>query len=534
MILLFFQKIWRHFKGFKILTSIIIQVLNFSLLSAQNFPGVYNVREYGAKGDSTTINTTFIQNAIDICNKKGGGTIYFPAGKYLTGTLFLQDNITLLLDNGAIILGSTDITDYPLKTPAFRSYTDVNYVNKSLIYAEGKKNITIGGNGILNGQGGADAFQFPSGGAHYKDRPYMIRMIECQNIKIKDITIKDSPMWVQHYLACKDITIEGIRVTSVVNHNNDGIDIDCCENVRISNCSIYSGDDAIVLKSTAPKICKNITINNCVLSSNCNAFKCGTESTGALELVDGGKFNRVIASNITMNNVLGGIFIRLGNRARPYLSKGPGGSTGTFEADSNMTIPPVGSLKNVKINNVIAKGVSNIGCSITGIPNHPVENISLENINIEFQGGGTADLIDKKVPENETGYPEHKMFGILPAYGFFCRHVKNLTFININLYYDKPDIRYGLVCEDVQDLNINNFEAELTNLTPAMISFKNIKGAFLHHSSFSQEVNAFLEIDRSSENITILGNNFFKVKGVVVGDTSRFDERIFLLNNRTK
>ena len=268
-----------------------------------------------------------------ICAEAGGGIVSFPAGTYLTGTLFLRSRITCHLEAGAILLGSTDLRDYPAQTPEFRSYTDVNYVDKSLLYAENLRDIAIVGRGTIDGQGEADAYRKKP----YKERPYLIRMIECQNVTVKDITLRDSPMWVQHYLACVNVNIDGITVHSIVNQNNDGIDIDCCDRVRISNCDIVSGDDAIVLKSTAPRPCQRVTISNCTISSHCNALKCGTESTGgfkditisnctvydtrlgglALELVDGGILDRVSVSNITMTNTGGAIFIRLGNRVGP-------------------------------------------------------------------------------------------------------------------------------------------------------------------------------------------------------------------------
>ena len=194
--------------------------------------------------------------------------------------------------------------------------------------------------------------------AFYKSRPYLIRMINCRNILLRDITIMNSPMWVQHYLLCEDVNIDGIKVNSRVNHNNDGIDIDGCQRVRISNCDIVSGDDAIVLKSTLDIPCKNVTITNCVLSSDCNAFKLGTETNGGfqnivfsnctiydtplagitLQMVDGGTLERVSVSNITMNNVGTAIFIRLGNRARPY--------------NDSLPKPGMGKLSHVIIDNI--------------------------------------------------------------------------------------------------------------------------------------------------------------------------------------
>ncbi|MBM3889694.1 MAG: glycoside hydrolase, partial [Verrucomicrobia bacterium] len=227
--------------------------------------GGFNIREFGVAGDGSRLDTQPIQKAIDTCAQAGGGTVYFPAGTYLSGTLFMKNRVTLHLDAGAVLLGSKELKDYPVTVSAFRSYTD-NYTDKSLLYGEKLQGVAIHGRGTIDGQGAA--FKGP-----YKVRPYLIRFVSCQDVSVRDITLKDSPMWVQHFLACDDVLVEGVRVRSRCNANNDGIDIDCCHRVRIANCDISSGDDAIVLKSTADRPCKDVAVTNCVLSTHCNAFK---------------------------------------------------------------------------------------------------------------------------------------------------------------------------------------------------------------------------------------------------------------------
>lgn len=451
-----FTRQWQY-----VCTTVVFLIVLFGSVVAGEVSTNFNVRDFGAVGDAKTLDTEAINTTILKCSQSGGGTVYFPAGTYLTGTLFFRDHVSLYLEAGAVILGSTDLKDYPERTPAFRSYTE-NYVNKSLIYAEKVKNIAILGRGIIDGQGGDQVFT----GKSYKQRPYMIRMIECNNVTVRDITLCNSPMWVQHYLGCENVHINGITVESYCNKNNDGIDIDSCERVRIANCNISSGDDAIVLKSTTPKVCRQVTITNCVLSSGCNAFKCGTESTGgfqditvsncviydtkisgiALEMVDGGRLERVTVSNITMVNTPNPIFIRLGNRARPYLS--------------GLKKPAVGQLRDVIISNIQATGADHIGCPILGLPDHPVENITLRDVRIHSAGGGDKELIERDVPEKERDYPEYKNFGTLPAYGFYCRHACNVVFENIQLSYEKAEYRPALFCEDVQSLRLTNFDGK--------------------------------------------------------------------------
>ena len=214
---------------------------------------LYDVRDYSAKPDGKTLCTKSIQKAIDACSQSGGGTVYLSPGTFLSGTIYFKSGVTLRLTAGSTLLGSKNLEDYPPTVQAFRSYTD-NYTDKSLIYGENVERIAITGAGTIDGQGAS--FKGP-----YKVRPYLIRFIGCQNVTVKDITLRNSPMWVQHYLACDDVRVTGITVRSLVNHNNDGINIDSCRRVVISDCNIESGDDAIVLKSTSARICRDVVVS---------------------------------------------------------------------------------------------------------------------------------------------------------------------------------------------------------------------------------------------------------------------------------
>ncbi|MEW6235358.1 MAG: glycosyl hydrolase family 28 protein, partial [Candidatus Omnitrophota bacterium] len=247
----------------------------------------YNILDYGAVADGKTLNTQAIQSAIDDAAQAGGGVVLIPAGSFLTGAIFMKSRLTLHLQSGAALLGSKDIVDYATTIPQIRSYTD-NYVKQSLIYGENLEDIAITGRGTIDGQGAAFRWK------EYKNRPYIIRFISCRHVLIEDIFLKNSPMWMQHYLACEDVTVRGIRVVNHSTYNNDGIDIDSCRNVRISDCSFDSDDDALCLKSTTGRPCEDIAITNCVLSSHCNAFKMGTESNGG--------FTDIAVSNLSIHS----------------------------------------------------------------------------------------------------------------------------------------------------------------------------------------------------------------------------------------
>ncbi|MHC4119052.1 MAG: glycoside hydrolase family 28 protein [Planctomycetota bacterium] len=421
--------------------------------SAVGAEEVYDVRDFGAEGDGATLCTGAIQKAIDRCTANGGGTVYLAPGKFLSGTIYMKTGVTLKLAAGCTLLGSKNLEDYPPTVQAFRSYTD-NYTDKSLIYAEKAERIAIIGRGTIDGQGGS--FRGP-----YKVRPYIIRFIECRNVVTEDITIRNSPMWVQHYMACDDVRITGVTVKSRVNRNNDGINIDSCRRVLISDCNIISGDDAIVLKSTSARICRDVTVNNCVVSSRCNGLKMGTESNGgfrnivmtgcaiydtrlagvALEIVDGGVMDRVVVSNITMDKVGAPIFLRLGDRARPFRK--------------DMEKPGIGTMRNITISNIEATGANPTGCAIAGLPEAAIENVTMSNIRLSFAGGGKRADVDRPVPEKAADYPEYSMFGRLPAYGLYCRHIKGLKLFNVQLQLAGPDERHAVVFEDVEDALID-------------------------------------------------------------------------------
>ena len=441
-----------------------------SFLSASEI----NILSYGAKSDTAFLSTKAIQTAIDDCSKNKGGKVTFPSGTYRTGTIYLKSNVTLCLEKGAILFGSTHLSDYPVNNPDYTFFRK-GEVKRALIYAENCTDIAIEGEGMINGQGEFFVVKSGSKADSYSVRPYLIWMIQCRNVRTEGIKLRNSALWMQHYLACDQVFIHNIDVFNHCNKNNDMIDVDGCHDVRISDCIGDSDDDGITLKSTSGRANENIVITNCLLSSHCNALKMGTESntgfknvavsnivirpsrvtdhsiegtpaghTGiALELVDGGILDGVVISNIRIDGPNCPIFIRLGNRARPY-----------FEGQK---IDKPGVLQNVSISNVIATGAAMTGCSITGIPGFPVRNISLNHISIEFEGGGKQTDSDRKIEEYERSYPEADMFGILPSYGFYIRHAVNVQLSDIRLTTKSTELRPALMLSDV-------VEADLVNL----------------------------------------------------------------------
>jgi polygalacturonase len=444
--------------------------ISFVLIAVPNlFAESVNVTKFGAKGDGKTLYTKAIQKAIDHCSNTGGGEVIFPNGTFVTGTLVLKDNVSLHLQQNAVVKGSGNMEDYPFFHKEFRA----------LVYSGNAKNVSIAGHGTIDGNGKAFIQK-----DNVQGRPVLVLFDHCENVRVQDVFLRNSAMWTLRLHKCDGVMLTRVDIYSHDNYNNDGIDIES-RNVMISDCRIDTDDDAIVFKSDDPACVEsedpacaveNVTVTNCVISANCNFIKFGTGSYGifrnisisncslhkaseskfrfweetvwgvtevtgisgiALEVVDGGVMDQVVISNITMTDVQTPIFIRLGKRNRDERK---------------------GRLENIVISNITATSQSYISSSITGIPGVNVENVIIKDCFLNVKGGGTEEDAKKEVPEVENNYPENRMFGqMLPAYGFFIRHADNITIDNIHLsYHSGAEERHAIVAENVSLLRITN------------------------------------------------------------------------------
>lgn len=446
-------------------------------------PKIFNIKNYGAIGDGVAMETTAVQETIDACHAVGGGTVWIPTGRFVIGMVQVKSNVTLSFDHEAELLGSQDMKDYPVDKlqPAREGNAEC------LLYAADATNIRFEGLGIIDGRGSSKAFPRRSGPGGRDNRPRLIRFENCRNVTFSGLTFKNPAFWGIHLVDCKDVHITGVTLQMRNNNfNNDGIDLDGCENVLIENCDINSGDDAICLKSSKNP-CRNIVVRGCRVASNTAPLKFGTSSHGGfidvsvtncffydspmgaikLQLVDGGRLENIDISRIVMENVGNPIFIRLGNRGKTY-DRGKRSSA------------PVGTIKNIRIRDVVAEvtvedrtkaaeakyknlkvdtspGVTDREKSkagpimITGIPGHYVENVVLENIKISYPGHGTEEDAKRILPEDESRYPEQFFFGVLPAWGAYIRHAKNVEFKNVELTLRGEDARQKIVLDDVED-----------------------------------------------------------------------------------
>lgn len=443
----------------------------------------FNIVDYGAVPNDGQLDTEAINQAIQAAADNGGGTVYFPAGNFLSFSIHLQSHITLHLENGAVLEAASPSEfeggyDPPEDNPhnQYQDYGHSHWQN-SLIWGIGLENVHIEGKGLIYGKGLQKWARNESGVEGNKT----IGLKECKNVSIRDISILQGGHFGILATAVDNLTIDNLKIDT----NRDGINIDCCQNVRIANCTVNSpNDDAIVLKSSYAlgyaRFTENLTLTNCQVSGYdlgtlmdgtfqktqklapdkggvTGRIKFGTESNGgfrniaisncvfehcrglALETVDGGILEDVSISNITMRDIVNApFFLRLGSRMR-----GPEGT-------------PVGYLRRVNISNVVISGADPKYASLVmGIPGHPVEEVSFNNIRILVKGGAPASQAEVEVPELEDGYPDPRNFGEIPAYGFFIRHAKDIQLNNVSIQYEEEDARPAFVLEDVDGLEFN-------------------------------------------------------------------------------
>jgi len=476
----------------------------------------YDVRQFGAIGDGTADNTLFIQKAIDSCSLTGG-KVYIPKGIYLSGTLVLKSNVTLHVSAGATLLGQGDTEFYPHQNSGIPFYGE-DWAKQALIFCKGQKNVAIEGLGIIDGQGAAFVKTTLKKPDRYKDRPYLLWFAGCENVAVRDVRLQNSAFWMQHYLGCKTVRIDGIKIWNHSNKNNDMMDIDGCSDVTISNVIGDSDDDGITIKSTSPLVSEQITITNCVLSSHCSAIKFGTESVGgfrnivisncvikpsaqlrtiygksagigglAMEVVDGGIMENVSVSNLIIDGPEVPLFIRLGNRARKHVD--------------TASTPGLGKIRNISISDVVATSAGITGCSFSGIGKALISNISLRNISIEFAGGGVASDSQKVIDELEDEYPEGTMFGKLPAYGFYIRHAKDVKMSGITLSYKTVEQRPAFFISDTHDFLILDTHLKSAPGAQTMAVIENSSNGLVSGKRHYFSAANFLKKDKLSKNV---------------------------------
>jgi len=495
---------------------------------------LYDPLQFGAKGDGKALDSPAINAAIDACNRAGGGMVYLHSGVYRSGTVILKSNVTLYVEASATILGSVDLDDYTAM-PGPPINGDAN--QKHLIFARNATNVTLTGPGRIDGQG--QNFWEPSGRAplppedQWADvvahawkkkttgRPSpMLEFVECRWLRIEDLRIENSPGWTMRPYNCDNVYISGIAVKNpVYGSNTDGMDITGCQNVFVSNCSIDTGDDAICIKSEAPyggepRVGKNIVVTNCVLTTCCNGFKLGTATEGgfenitfsnsviynndvpfknrvisgvALEVVDGGWIDGVVVSGIQMQRTRTPIFIRLGNRRRPF----------DF---------PQHGLRGVSIENIHSSDAL-LASSITGLPGMEVLDVTISNIRVDNVLPCLPQWVGRSVPEVPKTYPEARMFGMLPASGLYVRHVRGLRLDDLVFSATASEARPTVIFDDVVGARISGFATTSIASTQPILQLINTSDVWISGGSSPAGTAVFAGIQGSSSANILLSDN---------------------------
>jgi polygalacturonase len=459
--------------------------------------GIFDVRKYGATGDGKTLDTDAVNRAIDAAAAAGGGVVVFPAGNYLCFSIHLKSLVHLQLLQGSTIVAAdsplpgeqtgyhSGVYDAAEPNTPWEAYQDYghNHWHNSLLWGEDIHDLSITGPGLIYGKG----LSFGSNRTARGNYPIYvaeqagvgnkaIALKNCRNVLLRDFSILKGGHFGLLLTGVDNLTIDNLKIDT----DRDGMDIDCCQNVRVSNCTVNSPwDDGICPKSSYAlgyaRPTRNLTITNCFVTGTyelgalldgtwkkfapeervprTGRIKCGTESNGgfinvtisncvfegcngyALESEDGALLEDVTITNTTMRDLVSGpIFMRLGARLR-----GPAETT------------KVGTMKRILISNLECYNAPmKISSILSGIPGYSIEDVKLSNIYVETVGGATAEAAAIQPPEFENKYPDPGMFGPMPASGFFLRHMRNLEMSHVEIACATPDARPAFYLSDVE------------------------------------------------------------------------------------
>lgn len=510
---------------------------------------LYNVRDFGAKGDGVTLDTAAVQAAIDACNKDQGGTVLVPAGVFVIGTIEMKSKVTLHIAAAGKLLGSADGKQYyAADAIPLTGDSTLNDGNVGLIFAVNAENFTVEGPGTIDGQG----FQFhsptrgvpPPSGRGGNNRPYHLLFHQCKNITARDITLLESAYHSVRIIQSNYVNLTGIHIHNRVNGNNDGFHFISAQNVHISNCTVECQDDACALFGS----CKLVTVTNCSFSTRWSVFRFGGgeaeniavsnclihETYGCpikMHCGPGARFENMTFSNLVMNNVTGPISINVGQQPRRSQPAGAPGVTPNASSQEQTSRPP-GVVRNISFNGIHATVVvpvqlpdvpftsgyrpaENKSCISLNCIEGTLENISFNDVHVRFPGGGTAEEgALRDVPEVAGEYFET---GILPSYALYARNVRALTLSNIRFEVVAAEGRPAVVFDHVVDAAVNGFSVQGTKEAESTLRFMESREILMSASRLLTPAPVFLQIEgAASEAITIDGGDVTKASTALV------------------
>ena len=428
---------------------------------------VFTPEEFGYRPGETA--TDAIQGAIEAAAEQGG-IVRLGNGDYVSGTLVMRSGVCLEVRAGSRLLGSTDLRDYPEHHAARLTVQDTSMgMHQSLLFAEGCENICLRGGGVIDGRGSPAHFPGEETAQGTPGRPFLIRMIDCRNVHIADLTMKDAACWMQNYLNCENLLLEGLTVRNHANYNNDGMDIDGCRNVVIRNCRVSSGDDALCFKGAGQRELSRVLVEDCDFYSACNAVKVGTDTQGdfrqvyirrcrigglaedpsglkhacadsgiSLEMVDGGTLENFLIEDIHMIRAWSPFFLRLENRGRVK----PGDPA-----------PGPGTLRRVLFSDIRGRETGPRGSYLLGIPEKPIEDIAFRRVLLRQEASRRPLRKEKDFDEMRGAYPDAHMIdpvGDAPAYALWARHVRGLSLDGYEVIPEGKERRPAYIFTDTE------------------------------------------------------------------------------------
>lgn len=492
---------------------------------------LYNVRDYGAKGDGATLDTAAIQKTVDACANEDGGTVLIPAGTFLTGTIELKSNVTLRIVAGATLLGSGRGSDYhAVDAIPLSGDSTLEDGNWALIFAVNAKNVTVEGPGTIDGQGA----QFhspvrgtpPPSGLGGRRRPYHLLVYRCENLRVRDIDLVNSAYHSVRVIQSKRVHMEGISIHNRVNGNNDGFHFISAEYVTVSNCIVQSLDDACALFGS----CRNVTVTNSYFSTRWSVFRFGGGKAANIAVSNcvlhqvygcpikfhgapGSSFENMSFSNLVLDDVTGPIHISVG----PRTPRKPGSGPTPVDALPQEPDQPPAVVRNISFSNIHGTVTTNPGqmeettltnsyregekhscIALNCVGGATMERISLENIHLVFGGGGTAeDAARRDLPEIAG---EYFMLGPMPAYGLYARHAHALTLSNVRLETATPDLRPAVILDHVHDASIDGLAAQADANAESALRFIDTRDVLITAPRLLSPAKTFLQVEGSESN----------------------------------
>jgi hypothetical protein len=499
-------------------------------VKATSGTGVYNIVDFGAKGDSKTLDTQAVQGAIDACHKDRGDTVLVPADVFLIGTVEIKSHVSLHIATGGKLLGSADGEQYhAAEAIPLHGDSTLEDGNVGLIFGVNAENVTIEGPGSIDGQGA----QFrsptrgvpPPSGRGGADRPYHLLFDRCPNLRVRDLTLVASAFHSIRVIQSKSVWMDGIRIHNRVNGNNDGFHFISSEYVHVTNCDVQSQDDACALFGS----CRNVTITNSTFSTRWSVFRFGGghpenvtitncviyQTYGCpikMQFGPESKVQNILFSDLVLQDVTGPISINLSNRQRGNAASVPPAERGflrniSFRGIRANVVSEGRQFDDIAFNQNYRPGETRQCIVLNAIGDTLLEDISFDDVRVTYGGSGTAEEARAEVPQVAGEYFE---IGTPPAYGLFARNVHGLSLNNVRFEVEKSDLRPAVVLDHVTDASLNGLSAQGNALAKSVLRFVEARDVLVSSPRVLTPAGVFLNVEGPSRGIVVDGGDLSK------------------------